>query len=99
MVIVRGVNVYPDAVEDIIRSCGEVAEYQVTVANWNSLVELNVRVETTPDCVDPAAVAKRLEKRFHDSFALRVPVTAVEAGSLPRFEMKAQRWQRLPGAP
>jgi len=99
MVIVRGVNVHPSAVEDIIRSCGDVAEYQVTVAKQNSLVELSVRVETTPDCADPAAVVKRLEKRFHDAFALRVPVTAVVAGSLPRFEMKAQRWQRLPGAP
>ena len=99
MVVVRGVNVYPSAVEEIVRSGGDVVEYQVTVASRNSLVELNVSVETAPDCADPAAVAKRLEKRFHDAFALRVPVTAVEAGTLPRFEMKAQRWQRLPAAP
>jgi hypothetical protein len=35
-----------------------------------------------------------LEKRFQASFSLRVPVTAVPPGTLPRFEMKAKRWIR-----
>jgi len=94
MVIVRGVNVYPTAVEDILRRSGDVAEYQVVVARRNELVELNIRVEPTPGCDDASALAKRLEKAFQDALALRVPVSSVAPGSLPRFEMKAKRWLR-----
>jgi phenylacetate-CoA ligase len=92
MVIVRGVNVYPAAVEDIIRSCGDVAEFQVTLNNARSLTELHVQIEPTPGCADSSALAKRVEKAFQDSLALRVPVTTVTRGTLPRFEMKAKRW-------
>ncbi len=92
MVVVRGVNIFPSAVEEIIHACGDVAEYQVTVDRVNSLTELSVRIEPAPDCADAAGVAKRLEKVFQDTFALRVPVTTVPPGTLLRFEMKAKRW-------
>src|SRR2546430_8482458 len=45
MIIVRGVNIFPSGVEDIIRACGEVVEYQVTVSNAHSLNELSVQIE------------------------------------------------------
>src|SRR5439155_15079093 len=92
LVIVRGVNVYPSAVEEIIRSSGEVAEYQVAVTNRKSLTELSIQIEPTPNCMDAAALRKRLEKAFQDAFALRLPVTTASPGTLPRFEMKAKRW-------
>jgi len=95
MVIVRGVNVFPSAVEDIILACGEVAEYQVTVNNAHALTELSIQIEPAPVCPDPAALVKRLEKSFEDAFALRVPVKTVPAGTLPRFEMKAKRWTKI----
>ena len=92
LIIVRGVNIFPSAVEDIIRACGDVAEYQVTVSNARSLTELSVQIEPTASCADRSGVVKRLEKAFEVAFALRVPVTAVAQGTLPRFEMKAKRW-------
>jgi len=95
MVIVRGVNIYPSAVEDLIRACGDVAEYQVTLSQAHSLAELEVKIEPTTSCPDSNALVHRLEKSFQDAFALRVPVTAVGPGSLPRFEMKAKRWVKL----
>jgi phenylacetate-CoA ligase len=94
MVVIRGVNIFPSAVEDIIRACGDVAEYQVTVNNVHSLAELSVQVEPTTECSDPLALADRLGKDFQDAFALRVPVKPVPTGTLPRFEMKAKRWIR-----
>ena len=33
-----------------------------------------------------------LMARLHFPFSLRVPVSAVAPGTLPRFEMKAKRW-------
>ncbi len=95
MVIVRGVNVFPSAVEDIIRSCGEVAEYQVTISNARALAELSVQIEPVLGCSDPSALVNRLEKCFQDAFALRVPVKTALAGTLPRFEMKANRWVKV----
>ena len=92
MVVIRGVNIFPSAVEDIIRACGDVAEYRVTVNRVHSLTELSVQVEPTTECSRPLALAGRLEKDFQDAFALRVPVTPVPTGTLPRFEMKAKRW-------
>jgi len=95
MVIVRGVNVFPSAIEDIIRASGDVAEYQVEVSNARSLTELIVQIEPRPGCPDPSALVKRLEKSFEDAFALRVPVKTVPTGTLPRFEMKAKRWIKI----
>jgi phenylacetate-CoA ligase len=94
MIVVRGVNIYPSAVEAIIRGCGGIAEYQVRVRATGTLPELSLRIEPAPDRGDPAALARGLEKAFEETFVLRVPVTTVPPGSLPRFEMKARRWVR-----
>ena len=59
-----------------------------------SLTELSVQIEPTTSCADPSGVVKRLEKAFEVAFTLRVPVTAVAHGTLPRFEMKAKRWSK-----
>ena len=93
MIVVRGVNIFPSAVEEIIRASGEVVEYQVVVSTVQALPELSVRIEPRPGCQEPA-LAAGLEKAFATQFALRVPVTMVPPGTLPRFEMKAQRWVR-----
>jgi phenylacetate-CoA ligase len=94
MIIVRGVNVYPAAVEEIIRSSEEVIEYCAHVSQQNALTELRVEIELVTGCTDGQAVAAQLEKRFQDTLALRVPVTVASPGALPRFEMKSQRWTK-----
>lgn len=92
MVIVRGVNIYPAAVDEIIRACGDVAEYQVHVSAARTLSELSVTVEPAPGCTDTVALVGRLAHQFNNAFGLRVRVTTATPGSLPRFEMKARRW-------
>ncbi len=90
MVVVRGVNVYPSAVEEILRSAGGVAEYRVRISRDDALVEMSVEVER--DGEDDNGLPKRLANLFQESLALRVPVKIVEPGALPRFELKAKRW-------
>jgi phenylacetate-CoA ligase len=92
MVIVRGVNVYPSAVEEIIRSCEGVAEYQVKLTVEKALVEMRVEVEPATNCHDVTALVAQVEKAFDTALALRASVSAVAPGTLPRFEMKAKRW-------
>jgi len=94
MVLIRGVNVYPSAVEDIVRRFEEVAEYQVEVYDSIPVTEIEVRAEPIPTCADPAKLQDRLQAAFKDRLNLRVPVHLAEPGSLPRFEMKAKRWVR-----
>ena len=93
MVVVRGVNVYPGAVEEIIRRTGGVAEYQVRVSQGLALSELTVTMEPA-GAANGEELARRLERAFEASLALRVPVTLAAPGSLPRFESKARRWVR-----
>jgi phenylacetate-CoA ligase len=94
MVIVRGVNVYPTAIEQIVRSCPHVAEYQVAVRETAMMTELEVLLEPTADCTDAAVMVNKLESDLRAMFSLRIAVKLARPGSLPRFEMKARRWVR-----
>jgi phenylacetate-CoA ligase len=94
MVVVRGVNVYPSAIEDILRACG-VSEYRVEVRTHRALPELSILVEPPMPGEEGAGLAHRLEAALSGALALRIPVSSVPGGTLPRFEMKAQRWVRL----
>ena len=92
MVVIRGVNVFPSAVEEIVRSCPGVAEYQVEISIAQALPELSVQVEPAPCAVDAAELVRCLELNFETTLALRVTITLVPVGTLPRFEMKGKRW-------
>jgi phenylacetate-CoA ligase len=88
MVVVRGVNIYPSAVEEVLRSEG-VTEYRVAVHVEQALAELHIHVEAEP------STAARIEAALTNAFSLRIPVSAVPGGSLPRHEAKSKRWIRL----
>jgi phenylacetate-CoA ligase len=94
MIIVRGVNVYPTAVEEILRRFAEVAEYRVHVSRATALPELRVELEPSDLCGNGPALAGAVQQALQAAFNLRVPVEAVPPGSLARFEMKARRWVR-----
>ncbi|MCL4177454.1 MAG: AMP-binding protein [Verrucomicrobia bacterium] len=94
MLIIRGVNVFPGAVDEIIRGLPEIAEYQVRIETVHHLDELKVLIEPLPGCAEVSDLVGRLRKALQDAFALRVPVSPVDHGTLPRFEMKARRWVR-----
>ena len=87
MVVVRGVNIYPTAVEAVVRAIPEIGEYRVVVSRRGAMTELEVQIESPDD-----TAAARLERALNDAFSLRMPVTRVAVNSLPRFEMKARRW-------
>jgi phenylacetate-CoA ligase len=92
MLVVRGVNVYPGAVDNILRGFEAVSEYRVAIQNHRSLPELSIQVEPAPEYAGDSSLTHRLEAALTNAFALRIPVSLVLPGSLPRFEMKARRW-------
>ena len=93
MVIVRGVNLYPSAVEDVLRADGGIAEFQVDISTNSDLPELRLRIEPSVPGTDPSRFANHVEQALHRAFGLRFSVECVAPGTLPRFEMKAKRWK------
>jgi len=93
MVVVRGVNVFPSAVESVVREFEEVEEFRVDVIETEGLAELKITVEPR----EGAAVIG-LDQELADSvrmkLELRPTVELVRAGTLPRFELKARRFFR-----
>jgi phenylacetate-CoA ligase len=87
MIVVRGVNIFPSALDAVVRSVQGVAEYRVEVSRRGAMAEVAVQIESLED-----SAVERLETALASAFSLRIPVARVASGALPRFEMKARRW-------
>ena len=99
MLIVRGVNVFPTAVEDVIRSQpGTTGEYLIIVDDsikdpaTGFLTGLKLKVEAAPNA--PCDFGEQLAGRIRERLTVRAAIEVVEAGSLPRAVHKAKRLQR-----
>jgi len=85
MLIVRGINVYPSALADVLHRFPEVAEYRVIVTREGPMDEIALQVECPP------ALTIEIQEELRTALHLRVPIETVEPGTLPRFELKAKR--------
>lgn len=94
MKLIRGTNVYPAAVEGIVRGFAEITEFQIVIERVDNRDEITVCYELTEAAsrVAPQALATRLRKELAEGHeGLRFNVKLVEPNSLPRFDMKARR--------
>ncbi len=89
MLIIRGMNVFPSAIEQILRGFPEVLEYRMTARKDREMDHLSIEIEDRLEA--PARVAEELHLRL----GLKIDVHSVEIGSLPRFEGKGQRFVDL----
>lgn len=93
MFIVRGENVYPSAIEDVIRGIkGFGDEYRIIITREKAMDELSVQVEYARD-VDVVVVPRLKEKLEAELRAsgLRTVVQMVAPDTLERTEFKAKR--------
>lgn len=97
MVSIRGVNVYPSGVDKIVRAHDGIAEYRVEIKATHGMEEMHLKLEPKPGA-DGEKLAREVATELRSALSLRVPVSLVEQGSLPRFEFKARRWIRESGA-
>ena len=93
MVVVRGVNVFPSAVERIVRQFPEIEEFRVDVRETEGLAELKVTVEPGPS-ESPAGLEEGVTRSILDNLRIRPTVEVAPPGTLPRFELKARRFFR-----
>ncbi len=93
MLIVRGINVYPSAIENIVRQFAEVGEFMLEVSRRSELDTARLLVEV-PEA-DTARVTLGLGRAIAGQLLLTTPIVPVEPGSLPRWETKARRVRDL----
>jgi phenylacetate-CoA ligase len=96
MLIVRGVNLFPSAVEDVVRAFpGLSNEYLIVLDDsvkdpvTGFLTGVRLQVEREGD--DSADLGERLAQRLRERLQVRFHVEVVAAGTLPRTVHKARR--------
>lgn len=97
MVWIRGNNVYPSAVEAVVRRFTEIDEFEMIATGEPGRMDLLIRVEPRPSgAVNAASLATAVETAIHDRLYFRPSVEAVAPGTLTRYDMKSRRFIRRP---
>lgn len=93
MLIIRGENIYPSAVEDVLRGIeGVGGEFRIIVSRREAMDELVVRTEIASSHQHRAKeVEVTIRERLQARLGVRPTLELVPAGTIPRTEFKAQR--------
>lgn len=97
MLIIRGVNVYPSQIEDILLSMDKVApHYQLVLAKDGSMDTVEVRVELEPhiafdEIKEIQSITRALRAAIASALAININVKVVQPKSLERSEGKIKR--------
>jgi len=86
MLIIRGVNIFPTAIDQVLRSFPEVVEYRITAYKRGALDQLKIEVE------DRLSQPERIADELNLRLGLHIQVELTPPGTLPRFEAKAKRF-------
>src|SRR3546814_7643472 len=98
MLIVRGVNLFPSAIEDVLRQMPSVGgEFLIVIDD--SLKDAagfltGIKLQVEPAAGAPPSLAEDVAKVIRDRLTVRAVVEIVPAGSLPRAVHKAKRIMR-----
>jgi phenylacetate-CoA ligase len=95
MIIIKGTNVYPTAVEALLGEVqGLTPHYELHAARGGTGDTLTVKVEAEPGY--PAdrygELQRRAERLLHERILVRITVEVQPPGTLPRYELKARRF-------
>jgi phenylacetate-CoA ligase len=93
MLTIRGNNLYPAALEEVIRSFPEVVEFRIEVREDRAMQEVRIDLECAPEA-DGVALATRVAETIKDRWNFQARVVPLPPESLPRFELKARRFFR-----
>jgi phenylacetate-CoA ligase len=87
MVVIRGMNVYPSAIEEAVRGVSGSGEFRITFySEPGGMDEIKLEVELAD-----GGAARRLQETMRQQLGLRVRVVPVTHGTLPRVDGKARR--------
>ena len=92
MLIVRGVNLFPSALENIVRGFDSIDEFEVHLGLEEEMTELLLRIELIGG--EATETTRKLQERVQDQLMVRPRIEVVENGSLPRYELKSKRFKQ-----
>jgi len=97
MITIRGNNLYPAALEDVIRDFDGIAEFRIELRTVKAMQHVKIEIEPTTalDASSVAKLADQVAETIKSRWHFQAEVVAVATGSLPRFEMKGRRFHRL----
>jgi len=90
MIHIRGNNLYPSAIEAVVRRFPEIVEFRIIVDRSGPLADLKVQVEASAGHDTPQLV-HAVGQAIRDALLFRAEVVLMPVNSLPRYEMKARR--------
>ena len=91
MMKIKGVNVFPKQIEEILASFPELSsEYQIRISHLEGKDTMRIYVETN-GTVDFLDIAKRIADKVKSKIGFTPLVKVVELGVLPRSEKKSKR--------
>jgi phenylacetate-CoA ligase len=92
MMIIRGVNLYPSAVEQILtRVDGVAPHWRLILERPAAMDELTLECEPSSLDGDRAGLKQTLERNLKEGTGVRITVSVLDPGSVPRSEGKAVR--------
>lgn len=92
MITIRGENVYPSAIEEVLRAFPELGtEFEIVVTREHHMDELAVRTETTADRGETSELAGRVAAALKKKIGVRTNVEFCASGSLQRTDLKSRR--------
>ena len=97
MIIIRGVNVFPSQIEDVLLEIGGIEpHYQLIITREGTLDYLEVLVEVTEELFSDKiknmeTLSNTISQRLNSVLQLSAKITLVEPRSIPRSEGKANR--------
>ena len=101
MLKIRGVNVFPSQIEEVVLSFAELGpHYEIVITREGFLDKLEVRVELakpTDSFNEIENVRKRVSAKIRTMLGIDVKVTPESPNTLQRFEGKAKRIRDLRG--
>lgn len=96
MLIIRGVNVFPSQIEDVLISVGDISpHYMLIVDRVDNLDSLEIQIELAPNMFSDEVrkieeLQKKIFKEIQSIIGINAKITFVEPKTLPRFEGKAK---------
>lgn len=92
MMIIRGVNVFPSAIENVLREFAEIEEFKIETFVRDELLQLKLTLEPRSDGPSVCGLDEKVAHRCRERLGLRPEIVMVSRGTLPRFELKAKRF-------
>lgn len=93
MVIMRGMNVFPSALESIVQRFDGVAEFRIEAYTERGMDALRCTIEPRQG-VDADGLARAVGDAIHRDIGVRAEMAVAAPGTLPRSEGKARRFSR-----